>query len=529
MKRLFLASLVSATLIGCGGSDGSDKKPTAPENQAPSVEITDKAPIPYTKTKKILLDVSDPEGDDVEVFLVGQAEFITLLEEEGKYYLNVVPRGAEDIGIHKFRISASDGELGVASDYAIKVIYPLIPLEPSTPVEPETPDEPLIPLEPSTPVVPEQPLIPLEPSKPVKPLTPLEPSTPVEPEVEDEPLTPLEPSTPLPTEPCGENGECLEDDFEVVYNDLMGMGLTYGESMVFIQTCLDYNMCVQEGDAWYITLNGGRYYPQFKMMSAAVLLGSVDNSAHYKVVDSKVQTDLMPSFDLKHKTEALGASIGDLWLTAQVDMDVINFQNMSASNSELFWQVEIESTVNGEPEYYTQIGGITINPKQSKLLKLLRKSYGDNALNIAIAENLASGIDVIDEMCESGCTAYPDGSVSVDLGDHSIHLDGFESYAVFRTESDIAYEETLYTTTKLTIPAADISYVGTGYIVESNITSGETTAYSDFLFTPELIQAVDSGELLEVSGDINDTGITFSGNHVVENGLAMDFVKQYFN
>lgn len=452
MKRLFLASLVSATLIGCGGSDGDDKKPTTPEQPDTSIPTT--------------------------------------------------------------------------------------PLEPSKPVIPTTP------LEPSTPVVPDQPLIPLEPSKPVKPLTPLEPSTPLPTTpcgengecLEDdgftnpsEPTTPLEPSTPLPTEPCGENGECLEDDFEVVYNDLMGMGLTYGESMVFIQTCLDYNMCVQEGDAWYITLNGGRYYPQFKVMSAAVLLGSADNSAHYKVVDSKVQTDLMPSFDLKHKTEALGDNIGDLWLTAQVDMDVINFQNMSASNSELFWQVEIENTLNGEPEYYTQIGGITINPGQSKLLKLLRKSYGENALNIAIAENLASDIDVIDEMCESGCTAYPDGSVSVDLGDHSIHLDGFESYAVFRTESDIAYEETLYTTTKLTIPAADISYVGTGYIVESNITSGETTAYSDFLFTPELIQAVDSGELLEVSGDINDTGITFSGNHVVENGLAMDFVKQYFN
>lgn len=191
MKRLFLASLVSATLIGCGGSDGGDKKPTAPENQAPSVEITDKAPIPYTKTKKILLDVSDPEGDDVEVFLIDQAEFITLLEEEGKYYLNVVPRGAEDIGIHKFRISASDGELGVSSDYAIKVIYPLIPLEPSKPVTPEDP-------------TPEQPLIPLEPS------------TPVEPETPDEPLIPLEPSTPLPTGDCDENypeEDCWDNGF----------------------------------------------------------------------------------------------------------------------------------------------------------------------------------------------------------------------------------------------------------------------------------------------------------------------------
>ncbi|MET2947078.1 hypothetical protein ABXV18_03165 [Vibrio owensii] len=40
MKRLFLASLVSATLIGCGGSDGGDKKPTTPEQPDTSIPTT---------------------------------------------------------------------------------------------------------------------------------------------------------------------------------------------------------------------------------------------------------------------------------------------------------------------------------------------------------------------------------------------------------------------------------------------------------------------------------------------------------
>ncbi|MET2850849.1 hypothetical protein ABXV24_03125 [Vibrio owensii] len=47
MKRLFLASLVSATLIGCGGSDGGSSAPTPPpvDDNKPLIPLEPSTPI----------------------------------------------------------------------------------------------------------------------------------------------------------------------------------------------------------------------------------------------------------------------------------------------------------------------------------------------------------------------------------------------------------------------------------------------------------------------------------------------------
>lgn len=81
MKRLFLASLVSATLIGCGGSDGGDKKPTTPEQPDTSIPTT-----PLEPSTPV-----EPEEDKDEPLTPLEPSTPVDPEEDGEDMTDVVP------------------------------------------------------------------------------------------------------------------------------------------------------------------------------------------------------------------------------------------------------------------------------------------------------------------------------------------------------------------------------------------------------------------------------------------------------
>lgn len=417
MKRLFLASLVSATLIGCGGSDGGDKKPTTPEQpdtsipttplepstpvepdqpliplepSTPIVPPTDLTPANYAPEFDVIpnfaisvheevsyqLIASDFNGDLLTYGLTSDQNFISV-GVDGHLYIYA---SYESIGTHKVTVMVSDGKLETTATFEVVINIPLVDLTPSD---------------------------------------------------------------PLPTEDCGSGGECLEDNFEMnhVYFELVDLGLTKEELQIAQVLCNTGNCGVDSTNGMFFVQGfGARYYPKTKTMSLSTYLEAANFGYDYEVMSSGVEFSIDSSKKEKYVVEIFTGEqsyMGMDVLAVMMEFDIVEFFNQvkHPETQTIYAEVLVEKTIGGLTTETNAYLSAQFDEEATMLLSLFSKSYGGEEAYLAeLAKRAEVDAVVFSEACsnEYNCYGYPDRSVSVASGTINIIIDAKPSRSAIK-------------------------------------------------------------------------------------------------
>ncbi|WP_105254421.1 hypothetical protein [Pseudoalteromonas sp. T1lg75] len=118
MKKLTLAALISATLVGCGGSDNNDDSTPSPvtTNTPPTLSGTLTYEVKAAAEYQEVLNLADADGDTVSVSVAEQPDWLSTEVANSQLTLTLAP-GFFDIGEHAVTLQVSDGKASV--DYQL--------------------------------------------------------------------------------------------------------------------------------------------------------------------------------------------------------------------------------------------------------------------------------------------------------------------------------------------------------------------------------------------------------------------------
>ncbi|MGR5162232.1 Ig-like domain-containing protein [Vibrio owensii] len=550
MKRLFLASLVSATLIGCGGSDGGASPPTPPpvDDNKPLIPLEPSTPV-------------EPEQPLIPL------EPSTPVEPE----------------------------------------QPLIPLEPSTPVEPE---QPLIPLEPSTPVVPPTDLVPANYAPVVSsvPNFSLSLDEVVYHQIEasdangDElyytarsgsefitvdsngymvihgdpnyagtheisvavsdgslttitntfevrvslPMTDIEPAPTPPTEDCGIGGECLEDEFEVdaTFAELVNLDLSNKAINEVLALCQmsDGVWCGIDHatDMFFVGYGATRFYPETKTFSDSYQLATSGNKEgiEFTVKGSSLKYNSDQSEESEHVVEIFDDN--DVYAVMMFETDIVEiYQIINHGDSFVMsGEMTIEKTLDGVSIEDTHTVSFYVSNSLARIVNAIAEDIygGTKAYHQELASRLNADIDEFDTICNTkGYTCYgmPSGAANVAnynngvmyyLNDESSSLrlmrefevtqDYVDNYYTFSTEAHIWFE--------------DESWYEVNYSTASHYNNLTFETYHKLILTPEFLSGVENGQVVNISGKTlyADNEFTYQDSFVIENDVLFNTLKQ---